>query len=170
MPTSVPKKARFTGADGHPEIELALAKLYEETGEKRYLTLSQYLIDVRGQDPQFYTKQLKALNGDSILPYTSASTSPPTSRPPNLCATSRPRMATPCASATCALVWPMWADCSAIGDSISTPPSVSGRTSSPVVCMLTGAIGSTHVGESFTYDYDLPNDTMYSVRPVLPWL
>ena len=26
---------------------------------------------------------------------------------------------------------------------------------------VTGAIGSTHVGESFTYDYDLPNDTMY---------
>lgn len=26
---------------------------------------------------------------------------------------------------------------------------------------VTGAIGSTHVGESFTYNYDLPNDTMY---------
>ena len=26
---------------------------------------------------------------------------------------------------------------------------------------VTGAIGSTHVSESFTYDYDLPNDTMY---------
>lgn len=26
---------------------------------------------------------------------------------------------------------------------------------------ITGAIGSTHVGESFTYDYDLPNTTMY---------
>lgn len=26
---------------------------------------------------------------------------------------------------------------------------------------VTGAIGSTHVSESFTYNYDLPNDTMY---------
>lgn len=26
---------------------------------------------------------------------------------------------------------------------------------------ITGQIGSTHVGEAFTYDYDLPNDTMY---------
>ena len=26
---------------------------------------------------------------------------------------------------------------------------------------ITGGIGSTHVGEAFTYDYDLPNDTMY---------
>lgn len=30
------------------------------------------------------------------------------------------------------------------------------------VAYVTGAIGSTHVGESFTYDYDLPNDTMCS--------
>ena len=52
-----PEEGKIHGADGHPEIELALAKLYEETGEKRYLTLSQYLIDVRGQDPQFYAKQ-----------------------------------------------------------------------------------------------------------------
>ena len=64
-----PEEGKIHGADGHPEIELALAKLYEETGEKRYLTLSQYLIDVRGQDPQFYTKQLKALNGDNIFPH-----------------------------------------------------------------------------------------------------
>ena len=26
---------------------------------------------------------------------------------------------------------------------------------------ITGAIGSSHVGEAFTYDYDLPNDTVY---------
>ena len=44
-----PEEGKIHGADGHPEIELALAKLYEEPGEKRYLTLSQYLIDVRGQ-------------------------------------------------------------------------------------------------------------------------
>ena len=26
---------------------------------------------------------------------------------------------------------------------------------------ITGAIGSTHIGEAFTYDYDLPNDAVY---------
>lgn len=26
---------------------------------------------------------------------------------------------------------------------------------------ITGGIGSTEVGEAFTFDYDLPNDTMY---------
>ena len=108
-----PEEGKIHGADGHPEIELALAKLYEETGEKRYLTLSQYLIDVRGQDPQFYAKQLKAMNGDNIF-HDLGFYKPPTSRLPSPYATSRPRTATPCASVTCAPVWLTWADYSAI--------------------------------------------------------
>ncbi|WP_161880592.1 glycoside hydrolase family 127 protein [Deinococcus alpinitundrae] len=35
--------------DGHEEIELALVELYRETGEKRYLELAQFLIEVRGR-------------------------------------------------------------------------------------------------------------------------
>lgn len=27
---------------------------------------------------------------------------------------------------------------------------------------ITGGIGSTHHGEAFTFDYDLPNDTIYA--------
>lgn len=45
-----PEDGKIHGADGHPEIELALAKLYDATGEERYLNLARYLIDVRGQD------------------------------------------------------------------------------------------------------------------------
>ena len=39
--------APFT-TPGHPEIELALVKLYRKTREKRYLELSKYFIDKRG--------------------------------------------------------------------------------------------------------------------------
>lgn len=35
---------------GHPEIELALVKLYRVTGDKRYLTLSKWLIEQRGHN------------------------------------------------------------------------------------------------------------------------
>lgn len=35
-------------ADGHPEIEMALVELYRETGERRYLELAQFFVDVRG--------------------------------------------------------------------------------------------------------------------------
>ena len=33
---------------GHPEIEMGLAELYRETGERRYLTLAQFFLDQRG--------------------------------------------------------------------------------------------------------------------------
>ncbi|GAA4010756.1 glycoside hydrolase family 127 protein [Deinococcus rubellus] len=35
--------------DGHEEIEMALVELYRETGEKNYLELAQFLIEVRGR-------------------------------------------------------------------------------------------------------------------------
>ncbi len=36
------------GTPGHQEIEIGLVKLYRVTGEKRYLKLAQYFLDVRG--------------------------------------------------------------------------------------------------------------------------
>jgi DUF1680 family protein len=36
------------GIDGHPEIETALAELYRETGERRYLDLAGYFVDRHG--------------------------------------------------------------------------------------------------------------------------
>lgn len=39
------------GYPGHQEIELALVRLYDETGETRYRDLAAYFIDVRGREP-----------------------------------------------------------------------------------------------------------------------
>ncbi|MFL5658027.1 MAG: glycoside hydrolase family 127 protein [Ktedonobacteraceae bacterium] len=49
---SEPGKKR--GYPGHEEIELALVKLYQVTGEKRYLKLSQYFVDERGRQPHYF--------------------------------------------------------------------------------------------------------------------
>ncbi|MCX6344693.1 MAG: glycoside hydrolase family 127 protein [Armatimonadetes bacterium] len=45
------------GYCGHEEIELALVKLYEATGNERYLKLSAYFIDERGQKPHYYDQE-----------------------------------------------------------------------------------------------------------------
>ena len=37
------------GYCGHPEIELALVKLYRVTKERRYLDLAKFFIDERGE-------------------------------------------------------------------------------------------------------------------------
>ena len=42
------------GYCGHPEIELALMKLYRLTGDKRRLDLAAYFINERGQHPPHY--------------------------------------------------------------------------------------------------------------------
>ena len=39
---------RDDGVCGHPEIETALVELYRHTGERRYLTLAERMIDLRG--------------------------------------------------------------------------------------------------------------------------
>lgn len=41
-------KGKRSGTDGHPEAEMGLVELYRETGERRYLELAQFLVDVRG--------------------------------------------------------------------------------------------------------------------------
>jgi hypothetical protein len=42
------------GYPGHPELELALVRLYHATGEPRYLSLASYLVDERGTQPHYY--------------------------------------------------------------------------------------------------------------------
>ena len=37
------------GTPGHPQIEMALVELYRETGDRRYLELSQFFVDQRGR-------------------------------------------------------------------------------------------------------------------------
>ena len=51
-------KAR--GYPGHPEIELALVKLYRETGQGRYLQLAQYMVDERGSEPHYFDQEAAA--------------------------------------------------------------------------------------------------------------
>ena len=44
---------KLQGYDGHQEIELALVKLYRETGNDKYLKLSTYFLDERGISRHF---------------------------------------------------------------------------------------------------------------------
>ncbi|NEK60738.1 glycoside hydrolase family 127 protein, partial [Geodermatophilus sabuli] len=49
-----PGEEQLHGYPGHPEIELALMRLYDVTQEPRYLALVKYFIDTRGTQPHFY--------------------------------------------------------------------------------------------------------------------
>jgi DUF1680 family protein len=45
------------GYDGHPEVELALVKLSQATGERKYLELSKFFVDERGKRPHFFEQE-----------------------------------------------------------------------------------------------------------------
>ena len=49
-----PGETQLHGYPGHPEIELALMRLYDVTQEPRYLNLVKYFIEERGAQPHFY--------------------------------------------------------------------------------------------------------------------
>ena len=56
------------GYPGHPEIELALVRLYHATGNERYLQLSKFFVDERGQQsetkPHYYDVEAFARGDD----------------------------------------------------------------------------------------------------------
>src|SRR6266487_1359546 len=52
------------GYCGHPEIELALVKLYHATQNPRYLKLATYFVDERGQEPNYFDIEARARGED----------------------------------------------------------------------------------------------------------
>jgi len=156
-----PQDGKLHAADGHPEIELALSKLFEVTHEQRYLDLAHYFLVNRGVDPDFYDRQLEADGFDNdIIPgmhgvthsyyqvdqplLTQKDAKGHAVRVVYLC-TGMAHVARLTGDKD------LQAACDRLWDSI-----VHRRM------YVTGGIGSTNVGEAFTYDYDLPNETMYA--------
>lgn len=63
-----PEPEKKPGYPGHPELELALVRLYHATGDERYLRLSKFFIDERGQQsptkPHYYDVEAIARGDD----------------------------------------------------------------------------------------------------------
>ncbi|ASA20887.1 glycoside hydrolase family 127 protein [Paenibacillus donghaensis] len=157
-----PGEGRLKGYDGHQEIELALLKLYRYTGEARYLELSQFFIDQRGQQPHFLQQeweqrgqlsfwggsrmeQLDLKYNQSHLPVREQTEAVGHAVRAVYMYTAMAELAAltgdEALHQACVRLWDNLAD---------------------KQMYLTGGIGSTHAGEAFTFDYDLPNDTVYA--------
>ena len=141
-----PEEGKLHGADGHQEIELALVKLYNVTNEPRYLKLAQYLLDVRGTEPNFFD-----FESFYTPTYLQAHKQP---KHQDEAVGHAVRLAYMCVGmanvAYEASDAELLAACKRIWENITTKRMY-----------VIGGIGSTHHGEAFTFDYDLPNDIMY---------
>ena len=132
---------------GHEEIELALVKLYEATGEKRYLEMSRRFVDKRGtskkdEDSPFY------------ISHAYDQSHKPVREMENATGHSVRAVYLYCAMADLAL---------RLGDkSLLDACKRLFKSIAEKQMYITGGIGSTAYGERFTEDYDLPNDVAYS--------
>jgi DUF1680 family protein len=60
---------QIPGYCGHPEIELALIRLYRLTHEERYLNLCRYFIDERGKKPHYFDREaVERLDSEPFRP------------------------------------------------------------------------------------------------------
>ncbi|MHC4962349.1 MAG: glycoside hydrolase family 127 protein [Planctomycetota bacterium] len=57
-------EGQMLGYPGHQEIELALVKLYDATGNQKYLDLADYFIAQRGKQPHWFDKEKQEAETD----------------------------------------------------------------------------------------------------------
>lgn len=153
-----PEPDKKRGYGGHPEIELALVRLAEATGEPRYLKLAKYLVDERGQQPYYYDIEARARGED----------------PKNFWAKNYEY---------CQAHAPIREQTKVVGHAVRALYLLSGvadlahatdDASLLETCellwdnlvhrrmYLTGGIGPSHRNEGFTSDYDLPDESAYA--------
>lgn len=154
---------KHEGYPGHPEAELALLKMYRATGEKHCLELAEHFINVRGVPVEgaggnFYKKEAELRdwtvwgnNADDR--YYQQSFAPV-----------REQSDAVGHSVRAVYLYTGMADLAAETDDKELLNACERlwKSIADKRMYITGGIGSTGIGEAFTVDYDLPNDTAYA--------
>lgn len=153
-----PEDGKRKGYPGHEVIELALMKLYEITKNEKHLKLAAYFINQRGQQPIYFAKEQEEYGNEyfwknSIFQYGYYQAHKPV------------REQTEATGHAVRAVY--------LYSGMADVARVTGDESLKQACRtiweditrrqmyITGAIGSSSYGESFTFDYDLPNEQVY---------
>jgi uncharacterized protein len=156
-----PRSDQTPGYCGHPEIELALVRLYRLTNEPSYLELSRFFIDQRGQEPNFF--ELEAASRLDLAPFRP-------NHPGSPYAYMQAHQPIRDQSKVVGHAVRAMYLFSAVADVglETTDPSllqVAERIWRDVIdskLYITGGIGSASENEGFTRDYDLPNERAYA--------
>lgn len=159
-----PGDNQLHGYPGHPEIELALMRLYDVTQEPRYIALVNYFVEARGTQPHFYDIEYEKRGKTSYWntygpawmvmdkPYSQAH---------------QPISEQPVAIGHAVRFVYLMTGVSHLArlsqdegkrrDCLRLWKNMARRQ-----LYITGGIGSQSSGEAFSSDYDLPNDTVYA--------
>jgi uncharacterized protein len=153
-----PAPGQRRGYCGHPEIELALVRLFHLTSERRYLDLARYFIDERGQQPHYFDHEARERGEDPAAFWAGTYAYNQSHRPV------REQHEAVGHAVRAAYLYSAMADLAA----------EDGDTHLLAVCQqlwqqlttqqmyVIGGIGSSRQNEGFTTAYDLPNERAYA--------
>jgi len=154
------QEGKIHGYPGHQEVEIGLIKLYQVTGERRYLEQAKYFIDARGVGENYFLKELnrpgfsyifpefkdyEPIYSRSHLPVRGQRTAEGHAVRAMYMYSAMADLAEACEDET------LMEACCTLWDNMTQKRMY-----------ITGSIGSSGILERFTTDYDLPNDCNYS--------
>ena len=149
------------GYPGHPEIELALMRLYRCTGKDQYKELALHFINVRGVNSDYYEQEKKktpwSVWGHNL-------NNPIDKEYAQHAAPVRMQSKAVGHAVRAVYLYTGMADAALETGDESLTQACKTLWNNIVQCRMyvTGAIGSAYEGEAFTKDYHLPNDTAYA--------
>lgn len=150
-----PEEGKLHIYPGHPEIELALYKLYQYTQEKRYFHLMEYFLTERGKQPSvlLYAPDFGERYKDKWFSLAYHQAHQPVLEQEKACGHAVRAMYLYCGMAD--LLWEtgdraLFKCLRKLWDDVTKHKMY-----------ITGAIGSEQHGECFSAAYDLPNDRAY---------
>lgn len=151
-----PEEGKCKGYPGHEIAEMALVRLYETTQDSKYLDLAKYFIDERGKQPYYFDKEhpeevKKNPNG---LRYAYNQAHLPVREQDEAIGH----------AVRAVYLYSGMADIARLTEDDTLFDACKRLWDNMVQKKLyiTGGIGGTHMGEAFSFNYDLPNDTAYA--------
>ena len=158
------KPGQLRGYPGHEIAEMALVRLYEVTGEQRYLDLAEYFVTERGRQPYIFDIQ-----ADENAKRDADANYKPNTDPNRYAYHQANKPVTEQDEAVGHAVragyfYSGLADVARLADDQDLADAAERlwRNIVDKKLYVTGGIGGTVDGEAFSYNYDLPNDSAYS--------
>jgi DUF1680 family protein len=155
-----PEEGKIHGYPGHEIIEMALVRLYLITGDEKHLRLATYFIDERGREPLFFEEEEKKRG----IITTGGTGRYDRYKYHQAAIPVRDQRTSEGHAVRAVYLYSGMADVARLTEDDQLFKvceelfaNIAGKQ-----MYITGGIGQTCHGEAFTFDYDLPNNTIYA--------
>lgn len=145
------EEGKCKGYPGHEIAEMALVRLYEATKDEKYLNLSKFFLDERGKQPYYFSEVEKHDNWTNHQYHQSHQPVREQEEAVGHAVRAVYLYSGMTDMARLTGDEKMWEACKKLWKSTTRDKMY-----------VTGGIGGTHMGEAFSFPFDLPNDTAYA--------